>query len=225
MDNRKILDSLLGNISMQNPAVTGAMGSFAGSLLGSVLARGGGKRMMPGGLLQTGGLAAIGYIAWQAYQRHQAKNSGAQPSPAPTLAQIESQPALPQAVPAAFNLEAKSQSALGVVAAMVAASRADGTVEPSERERIFARVDQLQLTPDENNYVMQLLTQPVDLDGIVKAANTRELALEIYTASALAVHPASRTERAYLDMLAGRLGLEEALLQELDRGVETALQR
>ena len=53
MDARRILESLT-----HNPGASSALGGFAGSLLGSVLAGGGRKG---GKLMKYGGLAAIGF--------------------------------------------------------------------------------------------------------------------------------------------------------------------
>jgi uncharacterized membrane protein YebE (DUF533 family) len=54
----------------------------------------------------------------------------------------------------------------------------------------------------------------------VRGVDSRELALEIYAASVFAVAPASRAERAYLDLLAARLGLEGDLTLQVEQGVE-----
>lgn len=216
LDTKKILDAL-----QQNTAASSAFGGFAGSLLGNVL----GGRRKGGGLLQTGALAAVAYLAYQTWQRHQAQQAGQAPPAAAPLPRTTGLAALPASVPDAFDLTtpAHSQSGLQVVRAMIAASKADGVLEPAERDRIFSRVNELQLSQEEHDYVLQLLSQPPDVEQLVRGVGSKEVALELYTASALAVHPASRAERAYLDMLAARLGLEESLVREADRTVEAAL--
>lgn len=215
IDAQKILESL-----QKNPAAAGAFGGLAGSLLGNVL--GSGRGLRGGGLMRNGALVAVGYLAWQAWQRHQAqKTGGAVPQGLAAGAA-----ALPASIPDAFDLTAPAHagSALAIVQAMVAAARADGVLEPAERDRIFERVNALDLSQEDHEYVLRLLTQPVDLEQVVQgAAGSKELALELYTAAALAVQPANRAERAWLDMLAARLGLEEPLVKEADRTVESAL--
>jgi uncharacterized membrane protein YebE (DUF533 family) len=61
---------------------------------------------------------------------------------------------------------------------------------------------------------------PVDIDAIVNSADSPERAAEIYAASLLAVEVDSAAERAYLGMLAARLGLPAQLVEELERQVE-----
>ncbi len=234
MDTKKLLEVL-----MQNPGAGAAAGGLAGGLLGSVLGggRGGGRKAV-----KYGGLAAIGYVAYQAWQKNQAQKAG-RPLPAggglgELLGQVmgsgqsgtgqvgAAQASQRLALPASFDLEApgNSANALRVVRAMIAASKADGSIDVAERERIFARVGEAGLSQADHDAVLGLLGQPADLEAIVQGVESRELATEIYAASLLAVSPANRAERAWLDMLAARLGLEGELTLELDRSVEALAQ-
>jgi uncharacterized membrane protein YebE (DUF533 family) len=209
LDPQKILATLLNS-----PAAGGAAGGLAGSLLGNVLAGKGGGKKLAKTAVKAGGLALVGAIAWQAWQQYQARQAGGVP-PAPT-GQVP--------LPAAFDLEHQQGPALVVLRAMVAAARADGVIEPLERARILDRLQAAALPPADQQYVLDLFDQPPDLDAIAQAAGTPEVAAEVYAAAALAVYPASRIERGYLDLLGARLGLEPALAGELDRGVAAALQ-
>ncbi|MEZ5458167.1 MAG: tellurite resistance TerB family protein [Steroidobacteraceae bacterium] len=210
MDTRKLIDMLT-----QNPAAGAAMGGLAGSVLGNVLTgRGGGKK-----LLKYGGLAAIGYVAYQAWQKNQAQKAGG----------VAAAPALPmaQALPAPFDLEAgaNASNALRVIQAMIAASKADGVVDASERDRVFDKLREANLPQQDQDEVLRLLTQPMDMESVVRGVDSRELALEIYAASVFAVSPASRAERAYLDLLAARLGLDGDLSVQIEQGVEAMARR
>jgi uncharacterized membrane protein YebE (DUF533 family) len=243
MDTRKLLEMLT-----RNPAAGAAMGGLAGSLLGNVLGGGSGKGSKK--LVKYGGLAAIGYVAYQAWQKNQAQKSGGLPQagarsgagPGNSLesllgsvlgggatggAAAAGAPTAAPQLPASFDLEsgANAAGALKIVQAMIAASKADGVLDAQERERIFARVSESGLGQAEQDEVLRLMTQPADLDSIVRDVDSKELATEIYAASLMAVSPASRAERAWLDMLAARLGLEGDLTLELDRSVEALLQQ
>lgn len=217
MDTKKILEALT-----KNPAAAGALGGLAGSLLGSVIT---GGKVRTGGLIKAGGLATVGYLAYQAWQRHQAQKAG-QPVPAAAQPAAPGAPLqLPASIPDAFDLSQanKGSQALRVVQAMVAAAKADGVVDATERDRIFDRVKQAGLSQEDQDFVLKILTQPMDVETVVRGVDSPELGAEIYAASLLAVHPASRAERAYLDMLAARLNLDAGLVAELDRGVAAAV--
>jgi uncharacterized membrane protein YebE (DUF533 family) len=233
MDTKKLLEILT-----QNPGAGAAAGGFAGSLLGNVLGGGrGGKKMV-----KYGSLAAVGYVAYQAWQKNQAQKRGL-PPPQGGLESLLGQVmgtgrgvpgaatagagaagvvAPPPALPGSFDLEspANGANALRVIRAMIAASKADGSIDPTERDRIFSRVGDAGLSQADHDEVLRLLGQPADLESIVRGVDSRELASEIYAASLMAVAPANRAERAWLDMLAARLGLENDLTLELDRSVE-----
>lgn len=55
------------------------------------------------------------------------------------------------------------------------------------------------------------MRKPLDIDAVVGAATSPELAVEIYAASVLAIDPDDPAEQAYLAMLASRLKLEPGL--------------
>jgi uncharacterized membrane protein YebE (DUF533 family) len=50
----------------------------------------------------------------------------------------------------------------------------------------------------------------------------RRRSVELYTASRLTIEPDSRAERGYLDLLAGRLGLPDALVDHIEATVSAA---
>lgn len=211
MDIQKLIQMLTGN-----PTAGAAMGGLAGSVLGNVLTgRGGGKKM-----LKYGGLAAIGYVAYQAWQKSQAAKTAGPGQPAASAAWAP--PPARAALPASFDLEAgaNASNALRVVQAMVAASKADGVVDASERDRVFEKLREANLAQADQDEVLRLLTQPMDMEGVVRGVESRELALEIYAASVFVVAPTSRAERAYLDLLAARLGLDGELTRQVELGVE-----
>lgn len=116
LDPQKIIATLLSS-----PAAGAAAGGLPGSLLGNVLVGKSGGKKLAKTAVKAGGLALVGGIAWQAWRQYQARQAGAGPSA----------PADRAALPAAFDLERQRGAALAVLRAMVAASRADGVIEPA----------------------------------------------------------------------------------------------
>ncbi|MNE98659.1 hypothetical protein D3C80_1972090 [compost metagenome] len=78
------------------------------------------------------------------------------------------------------------------------------------------------LSADASAFLESELANPVDIDAIVGAAKTEEERVEVYTASRLTIEPESRAERGYLDLLAGRLGLPDALVDHIEATVSSA---
>ncbi|WP_411033516.1 tellurite resistance TerB family protein [Shinella sp. BYT-45] len=226
-DAKKLLDQFLGSqvpgaggtvrdragqvtqLAKDNPLATIAI---AGVLLGT-----GGGRKVAGSALKLGSLAAIAGLGYQAYKNYKA---GQNPQ---ETAQAGTPELLPPPADSGFNPEAVSTDfALVLVRAMIAASRADGHIDDAERARIVDKLKVSGLGEDAAQFLEEELANPVDLDAIIAAAKTEEQRVELYTASRLAIEPESRAERGYLDLLAGRLGLPDALVDHIEATVSAA---
>jgi uncharacterized membrane protein YebE (DUF533 family) len=196
-------------LAKDNPLATIAI---AGVLLGTD-----GGRKVAGSALKLGSLAAIAGLGYQAY-----KNYRAGQNPAAT-ADAGTPELLPPPADSGFHPEAVSTDfALILVRAMIAASRADGHIDDAERARIMDKLKVSGLGADAAQFLENELANPVDLDAIVAAAATEEQRVELYTASRLAIEPETRAERGYLDLLAGRLGLADALVDHIEATVSAA---
>lgn len=229
-DAKKLLDQFLGSeipgaggsvrdragqaiqMAKDNPWKTGAL---AAVLLGTETGRD-----IAGTAAKLGGLAAIAGLGYQAYKNYQAgKDPVAQPDPAQPQAQPE---LLPPPADSGFSAEpavVRNDFVLFLVRAMIAAARADGHIDDAERARIMDKVKLAGLDAEAEKFLNDELTKPTDLDAIVAAAQTEEEKVELYTASRLAIEPDSRAERGYLDQLAGRLGLADALVDHIEATV------
>ncbi len=199
------------DMAKQNPIATGAI---AAVLLGT-----GAGRAVTGSALRLGGLAAVAGLAYTAYKNYQA---GKEPAPADALSNAEP-PMLPAPDDSGFHPTAAPQGedafALSIVRAMIAAARADGHIDDAERTRIQEKLAMAGLDDEARDFLMGELQQPVDIDAIVASAVTEEQRVELYTASRLTIEPKTRAERGYLDLLAGRLGLPDALVDHVEATV------
>lgn len=213
IDANKILGRLLSN-----GAATGIAGALAGGMLASKRGRKLGKKAA-----RLGGLAAIAGLAWMAYDRHR---SGA--SRAVSAGGVPTDPlaAATQAgfLPPRSDPQRAQELGLTMIRAMIAAARADGKLEGREGEAIFRAVGELDLDADEKALLLEELARPVDIDALVAAAQTPELATEIYAAALLAIEVDTAAERAWLAMLAARLGLAEPLVAQLEANAESELE-
>ncbi|TCL69603.1 tellurite resistance TerB family protein [Rhizobium sp. BK251] len=228
IDARKLLDQFLGSqvpgmqgsvrdkagditrLAKDNPLLTGGI---AAALLGTKTGR-----KLAGNAVTIGGLAAVaglGYLAYKNYQSGQAPQT-ATPSepqllPPPAESGFATQPSV-----------LSNEFALTLVRAMIAAARADGHIDDAERDRILGKLKEAGLGAEVESFLFKELSSPVDLDSILSAATTEEQRVEVYTASRLAIEPDSRAERGYLDQLAGRLGLPDALVDHIEATVSSA---
>jgi uncharacterized membrane protein YebE (DUF533 family) len=202
MNFDRVLKSLLSS-----PASAGIAGAVAGGLLASHSGRKLGKKA-----LELGGMAALAGLACKAWQSHQA---GSPPAAEPTPAQLRDAGFLPRASRSSANDELDT----ALFRAMVAAARSDGRLDPAERSALFEQIDKMDLRESERAELYAQLESPVTLADVVASASTPQRALEIYTASRLAIEPDSPAERGYLALLAARLGLDDGLVAEIERGL------
>ena len=204
----------VGQLAKDNPIATG---TIAAILLGTSTGR-----SITGSALKLGGAAAVAGLAWKAWQNYQDGKS-----PEETRQDAAGEPdLLPPPADTAFDPAAAPQGedefALALIRAMIAAARADGHVDDEEREQIAGKLAMSGLDEDAAEFIKRELASPLDLDTIISAAKTDAQKLELYTASRLTISPDSRAERGYLDLLAGRLGLPDALIDHVEatiRGV------
>lgn len=236
IDPKKLLDSFLGQKASGSSTGTGKAlrdGAgratqmmkdnplAAGALLAVLLGTGTGRKLT-GEAVKIGGMAAIGglaYKAWQDYQagRQPGETSSSDPELLPPPANTPFDPAQ--------SPQGESEFALALLRAMIAAARADGHIDAAERQKIAGRLKESGLDREEETFMLQELERPVDLDALVTSATTDAQKVELYTASRLTVEPRTRAERGYLDMLAGRLGLPEALVDHVEATVTENVSR
>ncbi|KGS15899.1 tellurite resistance TerB family protein [Pseudomonas tremae] len=206
------LGSLLGGGQGKGQGGLGSLLSGAG---GGALAAGAmgllkGKRSrgMGGKVLTYGGLAALGVLAYKAYNNWQASQGVA--------GQRE-----PQTIDRLPEAEAEQHSQ-AILRALVAAAKADGHVDERERELIEGEFSKLGTDQELQHWLEAELKKPLDPADVARAASTPEMAAEMYIASVMLVDDEQFMERAYLDELARQLKLEPGLKAELEGQVRNA---
>jgi uncharacterized membrane protein YebE (DUF533 family) len=194
-----------------NPAVTTAvLGGLGALIFGSSTGR-----AVVGSAAKLGGLALIGGLAYKAYQNHQAgkplldlqKSGEVQPAPAGT----------------GFEPEAATENtALVFIRAMIAAAAADGSIDAEERNAILGGLKEAGLDPEANEWLANEMANPASVAALAEAAETPELAAQIYTAARLAINPDTPAEKDFLAGLANSVGLDAELVANIDAAASAA---
>ncbi|RZT92906.1 uncharacterized membrane protein YebE (DUF533 family) [Advenella incenata] len=172
-------------------------------------------------LATYGGLAALGTVAYRAYQRWQANQSDRQPemqasAPAPAAAQAQPPTPINQLPPAQAEVQSKA-----ILTAMIAAAKADGHIEENEQtilDQYFSKMS----TPEEQAWLKAELAKPVDPVAIARLATDPHLASQMYAISVSIIDSTNFMEKAYLDELAKQLDLTPELKTELETQVAKA---
>jgi uncharacterized membrane protein YebE (DUF533 family) len=187
----------------------------AGAILAVLLGTDAGRKLT-GTALKLGGLAAIGSLAYKAFRNY---TSNAEPGANPTeaLPPPEGSDFDPSRAP-----QGETEFALTLVRAMIAAANADGHIDEEERRRISDRLSLAGISAEAARFLEEEIARPLSIDELVAAARTEAQKVELYTAARLTIEPDSRAERGYLDLLAGRLGLPDALVDHVEATVSAA---
>jgi uncharacterized membrane protein YebE (DUF533 family) len=191
-----------------NPAGTAAaLGGLAALLLGT---KGGREATM--GAVKLGGLAAIGGLAYKAYQNYQSGRPLTEGVPG--LEQITAAPSDTE-----FSEERLTdESALLLVRAMIATAAADGVVDPSERAQIIGELKEGGLDAEAAEFLDSEIQHPASIEDIAKGVgSSKELALEVYAAARLVA--SSEPEEQFLEELGKGLALEPDLIARFKQTV------
>jgi uncharacterized membrane protein YebE (DUF533 family) len=175
-----------------------AAGAMALLLGNKKMRKYGGKVAAVGGAAALGGLA---YKLYQDWQQNQSTPPVAAPHPLNELAGAE--------------LDARANL---LVRAMVAAARADGHIDASERQKIQDYLTE-QGQSDAARWIDAELARPLDPQLLAREVKDMEQATEVYLASLLAIDVDHFMERGYLDELARALGLDANLKASIERQV------
>lgn len=218
-------------------------------MLGGLLR--GGMRRKGGGLgsLISGG-AALGLVgvAWEAVEHYMNKSKtasvssgpppmapptgvggppGARPAPPPPPPPGGAAAAPPPApagkmAPSAVSATGQQSDAVLLIRAMIAAANADGTIDARERANILNKLKSVELSEEEHQFIAHELLEPKDLQAIVTAATSAELARQVYLVSVLAIEVDTDEEIDYLRNLAQGLKLDQGTVADLHQqaGVE-----
>jgi uncharacterized membrane protein YebE (DUF533 family) len=197
-----IVGSLLGGGGGQ-----GRPGSGAG--FGSLL--GGGRT---GAGFSGGAMGLLGMLASAAMQHFGSAQGGAR--------QGSAQPGLAEdAAPYEGGARGDDNSrAMVMIRAMIAAAKADGEIDPQERQRILGRLEQAGADAEAQAFVRDEMARPTDLQAIVSAVDSPHTAIEAYAASLFAIDVDTPAETAHMQKLAQALRLDPALVRELHENLE-----
>lgn len=192
------IDKIMKTVN-ENPGLKGALGGAAGGAL--VTAMMGNKTARK--VAKTGGLMALGGLAWQAYRNYQESN----PEAAPELSEQS------------FELDAESSANEIdlIVRAMIAAAHADGQLDDEERTKIWDHALKSEFSTSQLEALSQEINHPVGVAQLAVMAQGMEQKLEVYTASKLVIGEEQEGGAVYLRDLAEALALPRGLILALNQ--------
>ncbi|WP_373818019.1 tellurite resistance TerB family protein [Glaesserella sp.] len=163
-------------------------------ILSMVLGRNGGAN-----LTKLGSLAALGSLAYKAYQDYQ-KNK---PNQATDLSAT------------AFEDDSSEEKGAILLRTMIAAAVSDGALDEKEEALILKEGGN---DPELQQWLIQEMHNPISVTEIARVVGEdTALASQVYLAARLVCQDLSRKEIVFLSQLAEALGLDDALVEQLEK--------
>ncbi len=196
-----------GGLDMKSLLGGGAMGLLVGSKRG---------RKLGGKALKYGAIAAVGTLAWKAWQNSRGGQDSQQGA-----AGAEGNAAEGERIET-LQGEYQERRSLELLQAMIMAARADGHIDAQERELITQQIDALGADDELHRWVEQQLSAPLDAQALARQADSPQAAREMYLISVAVIDEQNPMERAWLDQLAQALQLSPELAAELEQQAKQA---
>ena len=210
MDFNNLLNQVLSSVqqsgnkvmSDNNPLNSFGGGALIGGLAAMLLKKGGTKS-----LLKAGSAAALGMMVYKAYQNWQ----GGQPNSTVT--------ALPEAAFAAQGQLAEERSRV-ILRTMIAAAASDGLIDETEKQLIAQEGG---ADAEVQQWLANEYARPASINELAEAVGgDQALAAEAYLAARAVCGDLVRGEIAFLSRLSQALGLDDGLVEQLERQLELA---
>lgn len=162
-------------------------------------------------LVQMGGLAALGTVAFRAYQRWQSQqqNAVSTTDAGPWFADNAEGQDIRQ-----LDQATQEKSSRALIAAIILAARADGHVD-AEEQAFIEQQTQNAATAEEQAWIKSLFNSSVDPSEVSKYVDTPALASQVYALSLAVLTNPNFMERSYLEELARQLNIDDELKQAL----------
>lgn len=200
----KMLGTAGREVQSGNPLAIGGLAALAGSILG------GGRGAMKGAV-GGGVLAVLGSLAMQVM-----KSRDQQAAAPATLDEAAAQAPVGLREPRTPAEESQLQdTATLAVKAMISAAKADGEIDGAEIGRILGKLKEGGEDQEAQAFVIAEMQKPLDLDALIREVPSREVAIQVYGASLLAITVDTDAERDYLKRLAAGLGLDDQAVQQI----------
>lgn len=184
-----------GNQTLDTITKVGGGAALTG-VLSMILGRSGGA-----GLAKLGSLAVLGNLAYQAYQKYQQGQ--------------QSQPTIEQNQFDVLNSEQQADAGALILRTMIAAAASDGDISVEEQQIIAKEAGE---NPQLAEWLEQEVQNPISVQEIAQlVGNDTALAANLYLAARLVCQELSRKEIVFLAELAKALGLDDALVEQLEK--------
>lgn len=175
-------------------------GALAAGALALLLGTGTGRKLT-GTALKLGSLAAVGGIAFKAFENFQNQSQSE------------------KIIHAEETGEEDELRSKALLKAMIAAAKADGHIDDKEKLVIATHAEKLGLDTSVKNFINGELNKKLDAKEVAAEARTAEAAAEFYLVSRMILDLDNEMEQTYLDELVTAMNLAPEIVAKLEEQV------
>lgn len=188
-------------------------GAVAAGALAILLGTRAGRRL-GGTALKLGSVAAIGGLAYNAWQNWEKNVQGGR------VKSIESMDGTAAASPI-DKLEDSSQQQRSVVLlrAMIAAAQADGHIDAAEKQVIMEKMGNQNFDAELLQFIRAEIENPPSVDTLAGLADSEATAAEMYLAARIVIDQSNADEKQWLESLQQSLKLQPELVSEMEKEI------
>ncbi len=181
-------------------------GAIAAGALALLLGTNAGRRV-GGAALKIGSVAAVGGLAYNAWQRWQTNVEGGKatrvdPADAKQVTELAG--------------DALQNRSVNLVRAMIAAARADGHIDASEKQAILEQMGDQKLSDDVLAFLRKEIESEVDVTTLAGLADSPSEAAEMYLVARLVIDKTAPVEQQWLESFATALALSDEIVSEME---------
>lgn len=183
-------------------------GALAAGALALLLGTDAGRRVS-GAALKIGSVAAVGGLAYNAWQKWQTNVEGGKVTrvdPAASDAKQVSE----------LDGDALQGRSVNLVRAMIAAARADGHIDANEKQAILKQMGDQQLPDEVIAFLRTEIESDVDVATLAALAESPSEAAEMYLVARIVIDKAQPAERQWLDSFATALALSDEVVSDME---------
>jgi uncharacterized membrane protein YebE (DUF533 family) len=183
-------------------------GALAAGALAILLGTGAGRRV-GGAALKIGSVAAVGGLAYNAWQKWQTNVEGGKVTrvdPAGADAKQVSE----------LDGDALQSRSVNLVRAMIAAARADGHIDANEKQAILKQMGDQQLPDDVLEFLRTEIESDVDVSTLAALAASPREAAEMYLVARIVIDKTVPVEEQWLNSFAVALELSDEVVADME---------
>jgi len=183
-------------------------GAVAAGALAILLGTRAGRRL-GGTALKLGSVAAVGGLAYKAWQRWEKNVQGGR------VRTVE---------PADFSIDTHDEKtaqerSLALLRAMIAAAQADGHVDAQEKQTIMQKMGNQKLEASVLEFLRNEIENPPTVETLASLATSETVAAEMYLAASVVIDQTNGAENQWLESLRQSLKIKPDLVAEMEKEI------